>query len=107
MTTAEEIRDYERCLRCYARIILIARIKLLLLWLPATLGLSWATESVLNQRERIAHAKYGAEDTAQDLWKLRTYGTTWAMIVFPREEDSKGYDGWLAPEDRYQGDRDA
>jgi hypothetical protein len=99
--TAAEIRYYEKCLRQEARTIQIARVKLALLWLPATFGLSWAKEMVLDQRERIAHARYGIEDTVQDLLRLRKYGTV--LMAYEFRDKSDGYDGWLGSDDQYQG----
>jgi hypothetical protein len=99
---SEQIRDTERGLRQEERALLVARVKLALLWFPAAVGLSWAKELLLDVRERIAHLRYGIEEDEQYLWKLKTHGTTLALLIFPLE-DGDGYDDWLAPEDRYEG----
>ena len=83
--------------------IFAAQVKLVLLWLPATLGLSWAQMLALAQRDAIREWQYIAEEFSQNLRKWRLYGTT--LLAYPvalSERRGDGYDGWLAPEDRYQ-----
>jgi hypothetical protein len=105
--TADEIRRCQSVLRQASRAILAARVKLALLWIPAALGLSWARRLTLAQQDAISEWRYTAEEFAQNLYKLRKYGTTLALLVSPyplfsEHDDGDGYHGWLAPEDRYQ-----
>jgi hypothetical protein len=98
---APDIRYFEQVLREAGITIFVAQVKLALLWLPAMLGVTWAIERALDQRDIISERRYAHEEFAQNLWKLRKYGTTLAMLSIA-DDGCLGYDGWLDPEDRYQ-----
>ncbi|MGD0897005.1 MAG: hypothetical protein ABR915_04155 [Thermoguttaceae bacterium] len=103
MKHAAEIREYEQGIRWANRAILAARVKLALLWLPATLGLSCAVQSALAQRDAISLLRYSREEDTDCLWRAQRYGT--ALVGFCLSSDrANNYDGWLAPGDQYRED---
>jgi hypothetical protein len=95
------VRELESCIRQDRRAIFTARVKLALLWLPAVVGLSWARERTLDQREISAHAEYSIEEDADNLRRLRVYGTELVGFLLRLPDEGNGYDGWLRPEDCY------
>jgi hypothetical protein len=71
MTTAAEIRRCEAVRRRASRAILAARIKLALLWLPCRLGLAWARDRALAQRDAISEWRYCREEYGLNLYRLK------------------------------------
>jgi hypothetical protein len=102
MSVQDEIRSCEKELRLANRAMLLAQVKLLLLSLPAALGVRWAKSLVLQQQSLIADISYYIGDAWCDLGKLDYFGTT-IDFVLPASgnDDGDAYDGWLSPDDEY------
>jgi hypothetical protein len=103
----EEIKDWARyyadCERLERRNIRRARLMLVLLWIPATIGLSWAKTAVMEWQWRRDSARYGIEEVGNCLYKCHRYGTPWHFIkaFFRKPDEDDGYDGFLAKDDQY------
>jgi len=103
----EEIRHYEHQIRRDQRAILVASLKLALLWLPSVLGMLWAKDRVVGLEWQILHLKLSAATTTIHLCGLRKFGCDSGIPRTPVDDPRDGYDGWLTKDDRYRGGPDA
>ena len=79
MNVEQEIADRYRWVREARLSILIARLRLALLWLPELCGIRWAYLAADDQRDIIGHGQYAIQKFVQVADKMRRRGRveTW------------------------------